>query len=149
MPAFFIDTALESLSHTLAQISTHLDRYLSAGLSDAVAKFLNCSWPLPVYDILEIAPKEEVARCEVGGMGRPLDGTPPADPTTMELLVEPCSYRNGVVRTCTILLKVHFRAINYRPYIIFEHGQIACASDSFLKKERSENTAGVESTPHG
>ncbi len=62
MPFAIFNAAFKSMDHTLTCIGVHFNWYLCARFSYTLAELLNRSWPLPVYDILQVAQKEEVTR---------------------------------------------------------------------------------------
>jgi len=132
----------------VANALTHFWSNCCAGLADANFELIDCPVLSAVYAVLQIPPEKEIARRQVGRTGRPLDRTPPADPSISELGIEPRSHVQCVVCWCPILLEVEPPAHKIRPQKLGKHRQVSSGSDITIKKDGSDKASRSHSAPN-
>ena len=130
-----IDAGLAPLGNEVANALTHFWSNCCVGLADANFELIDCPVLSAVYAVLQIPPEKEIARRQVGRTSRPLDRTPPADPSISELGIEPRSHVQCVVCWCPILLEVEPPAHKIRPQKLGKHRQVSSCSDITIKKK--------------
>ena len=96
------EATLSPFNEVIVNIAEHFVRYWLNHVGDVVLQFVDCVWIISVNFGFQVAPKEEIARVEVGRSGWP---TTTANNPILEHILNGGQARTCCMGCCIVLLK--------------------------------------------